>query len=190
MASRYTHLRSCSRFSRSRECPWCCILTHNLFISEKLRLMKSIVSWTVPESDPVLHKHKQQHAGFPTVTSLCAFIPVAPCSFFDHIRKHVLGALQQVVAEEQAAQRVLDAATHLDEILENVFARELVRLDVNNSHGDQKVPKQDQPMNQRISKCPFQKDYVIYKRGTMFPAYCTNSYKSCTRLPFWNSSTK
>ena len=51
---RDAHLRSCSRFSRSREWPWCCIRTHNLFISEKLRLMKSIVSCTVPVSEPVL----------------------------------------------------------------------------------------------------------------------------------------
>lgn len=40
--------RSRSRFSLNLEWPWCCIRTHNLFISAKLSKMKSIESLTVP----------------------------------------------------------------------------------------------------------------------------------------------
>ena len=44
---------SCSRRSRSREWPWCCIRTHSLFISAKFSWMKSTESITVPESLPL-----------------------------------------------------------------------------------------------------------------------------------------
>ena len=56
-----------------------------------------------------------------------------------YVGQDVLRALQQVVAQEEAAQRVLDAATHLHQVLEDVLARQLVRFDVDNADGDQQV---------------------------------------------------
>lgn len=41
-------MRSFSRFSRSREGPWCCIRTHSLFISAKFSRTKRTASETVP----------------------------------------------------------------------------------------------------------------------------------------------
>ena len=62
-------LLSCSRFSLSRECPWCCIRTHNLFISAKLRWMKSIESLTVPVS--VSLQRIQQYSQYTFSGTIC-----------------------------------------------------------------------------------------------------------------------
>lgn len=51
--SKQSSWRSFSRLSLSRVCPWCCMRTHNLFISEKFNKMKSIESCTSP-SIPLL----------------------------------------------------------------------------------------------------------------------------------------
>ena len=61
-----------------------------------------------------------------------------------HARRHVgqqaLGRLEQVVAQEEAAKRMLNAATHLDEIAQDDLARVLFDLDVNGADGDEQVP--------------------------------------------------
>ena len=51
----------------------------------------------------------------------------------------MFGALEQVVAEEEAAQRMLHAAAHLDEVLEYGLARVLLDLDVDGADGDEQV---------------------------------------------------
>lgn len=53
--------RSFSLFSLSRLWPWCCILTHNLFISAKFRRTKSMESLMSPviSSDPLWSKGKK-----------------------------------------------------------------------------------------------------------------------------------
>ena len=52
----------------------------------------------------------------------------------------ILAHLREVIAEEQAAHRVLDALTHLDEVLQDVLARRLLGLDEDPADGDQEVP--------------------------------------------------
>lgn len=52
---------SCSRCSRLRVCPWCCILTHSLFISAKFICMNSTESSTVPDSSALSVKYTQWH---------------------------------------------------------------------------------------------------------------------------------
>ena len=64
---------------------------------------------------------------------------MSPGSFFEDVGKNVLSALQQVVAEEETAQRVLHSPTHLHQVLQDVLARQLARLDVDHAHRDQQV---------------------------------------------------
>lgn len=72
--------RSFSLFSLSRLWPWCCILTHNLFISAKFRRTKSIESLMSPviSSDPLWGKgrkfrirHNIQQTKFKTRQNVC-----------------------------------------------------------------------------------------------------------------------
>ena len=65
---------------------------------------------------------------------------MSPGSFFEDVGKNILSALEQVVAEEETAQRVLHSPTHLDQVLQNVLAREFVRFDVNHSNSDKQIP--------------------------------------------------
>ena len=50
------------------------------------------------------------------------------------------GALQQVVPEEEAPKRMLDPAAHLHQVSEDVPARVLVGLDVDEADGDEEIP--------------------------------------------------
>ena len=52
------------------------------------------------------------------------------------VGQYVLGAGQEVVPEEEAPQGVLDPAAHLDQVLQDVLPRQLVRLDVHHTHRD------------------------------------------------------
>ena len=55
------------------------------------------------------------------------------------VGQDILGALQQVVTEKQASQRVLDTSTHLHQIFQDVFTGKFVRLDVHSAHGDEQI---------------------------------------------------
>lgn len=59
---------------------------------------------------------------------------------FLHIRQNVLGALQEVVTQEEATQRMLHPPTHLHQVLQDVLARQLVGFDVHCAHCDQQIP--------------------------------------------------
>ena len=50
------------------------------------------------------------------------------------------GALQQVVPEKESPKRMLDPATHLHQVSEDVPARVLVGLDVDQADSDEEVP--------------------------------------------------
>lgn len=52
------------------------------------------------------------------------------------IRQYVAGALQQVVSEEEPPEWVLDTATHLDQVLQNVLTRLGEGTNVNHTHCD------------------------------------------------------
>ena len=51
----------------------------------------------------------------------------------------VAGTLEEVVPEEESSQRVLDTATHLHQVLEDVLLDSLLGLDVHQSHRHQQV---------------------------------------------------
>lgn len=55
------------------------------------------------------------------------------------IGQDVSRAKQQVIAQEEATQRVLNAATHLDEVLEQFTTAHLVRLHVHHADSDQEI---------------------------------------------------
>ncbi len=52
----------------------------------------------------------------------------------------VLGALEEVVTQEQSSQWVLHTTTHLNQVFEDISPRTLLSLDIHCSHGDQQVP--------------------------------------------------
>jgi hypothetical protein len=51
-----------------------------------------------------------------------------------HVGQAVLGHLREVVAEEQAARRVLHAAAHLHHVHQDLLGRRLLRLNVHGTH--------------------------------------------------------
>lgn len=57
------------------------------------------------------------------------------------VRQDVACALQQVVPQEQTSQRMLNATTHLHQILQNVLARLRERAHIHHSHRYQQVPE-------------------------------------------------
>lgn len=56
------------------------------------------------------------------------------------VGQHVPRAQQQVVAQEEATQRVLHAAAHFHEVLQELTAAHLVGLHVHHADGNQEVP--------------------------------------------------
>ncbi len=52
----------------------------------------------------------------------------------------VLGALEEVVTQEQSSQWMLNTTTHFNQVLEDVSPRALLSFDVHCTHGDQQVP--------------------------------------------------
>lgn len=58
-----------------------------------------------------------------------------------YVGQDVACALEQVVAQEQTSQRMLHAATHLHQVLEQVSLQALVGLDVHQTNRDQQVSK-------------------------------------------------
>lgn len=55
------------------------------------------------------------------------------------IRQDVAGALQQVVSEEEAAERMLNTPTHLHQVLQDVLPRLREGPDVHDAHRDQQI---------------------------------------------------
>lgn len=55
------------------------------------------------------------------------------------VGQDVAGALQQVVSEEEATQRVLHASTHLHQVLQDVLTGLREGAHVHHPHGDQQV---------------------------------------------------
>lgn len=153
-------LLSCSRLSRSRECPWCWMRTHSLFISEKFSRIKSIVSRTVPVSVSLCEEINNKmfidiSEGFQKpyttlIMSQCtfhteccdvliSFISIWPCCFLHHIWQDIFCTLEKVVSEEETPEWVLDSTTHLNQVLENIFPGELIGLYIHNPDSDQQV---------------------------------------------------
>ena len=63
------------------------------------------------------------------------------------VGQKTLRALQEIVSQEETAQRVLNTAAHLDEIAKDLAPWQFIRSDVNVTDGDQQVP--EQPENDR-----------------------------------------
>lgn len=55
------------------------------------------------------------------------------------IRQYVAGALQQVVSEKEPPKWVLDATTHLHQVLQDVLTRLREGANVNHTHCDQQI---------------------------------------------------
>ena len=72
------------------------------------------------------------------------------------VRQDVAGALQQVVSEEQAAQRVLDPATHLHQVLQDVLTGLREGAHVHHPHGYQQVPRRSRRNRRRCGCIYFQ----------------------------------
>lgn len=118
--------RSISLRSRSRESPECCSRTQSLFISIKLVRTKPIESWRFPPGLPrtVSHSLAKRGENVPWVVA--------------H-RKVVARHPAQVVSKEQAACRVLHAASHLHHVLHDLLDRRLGDGHVNGPNGHHEV---------------------------------------------------
>lgn len=55
------------------------------------------------------------------------------------IRQYVAGALQQVVSEKEASERMLNTPTHLHQVLQDVLPRLREGPNVHHAHRDQQI---------------------------------------------------
>lgn len=66
------------------------------------------------------------------------------------VRQDVAGALQQVVSEEEPAERMLNTPTHLHEVLQDVLPRLWEGPHVHDAHRDQQISGGERSRAQRF----------------------------------------
>ena len=61
-----------------------------------------------------------------------------------------MGSAIERIPEEQSTQRVLHPAAHLDKVTQDVAAGVLLRLDVDDSHGDEEIHPEDDIVRRKL----------------------------------------
>jgi len=116
--------------------PWCCILTHNLFISVKFWRTKWTESFTLPPS----LQFKRGNQWVILNNEIRGRMTSLPLKFWANLRELILRHLRQIVPQEQAAGGMLFTPAHFHQIAQHLLGWSFLCLDVNRTHSNQEIP--------------------------------------------------